>query len=302
MLAESLRRRNPGLAANIVTIDRFLLSLAGRQGQDALPREASQKTVFFRETLPALAIDVASSFSPAEKYDALIVDEGQDFSELQLVALLEVLTPSDSSYVFFADWEQDVYSAASLGAIGVDVLFTLQHNCRNTVCINDTSNRLTARRVPSMPGVPAGTKPLVLRRSGAGAVATEAWVTARSWYNGPGSVAILSPFKLENSSMAASLKGHGLSLVTSLDEWDTPDTVYFSTIKSFKGIEAPTVIVVDVNLPDASPSFRREDAYVACTRATTRLALITSNDVAAKWMEQELSDGAPALSVPPRRV
>jgi hypothetical protein len=110
--------------------------------------------------------------------------------------------------------------------------------------------------------------------------AQKAWELAKQW-SGDGSVAILSPFKIENSAMAGQSSGHGLRLSTDIKDLGTKDTVYFSTIKSFKGIEAAAVIVVDTLVPGSSKAFGLEDLYVACTRPTTRLALLTSKkDVA----------------------
>lgn len=79
-----------------------------------------------------------------------------------------------------------------------------------------------------------------------------------------------------------------MRLATSLAEWNDGDAVYFSTIKSFKGIEAASVIVVDLDIPREGTSFQAEDLYVACTRATTRLALLAKNKAAAAWMEGQL--------------
>ena len=50
----------------------------------------------------------------------------------------------------------------------------------------------------------------------------------------------------------------------------------FFYFESFKGIEASSVIVVDVGIPNDHAAFTKEDLYVATTRATTRLALLSS--------------------------
>jgi DNA helicase IV len=101
------------------------------------------------------------------------------------------------------------------------------------------------------------------------------WELAKQW-SGDGSIAVLSPFKYENSAMSGQVSGHGITLSKNIADLGKKNTIFFSTIKSFKGIEASTVIIVDLSIPDEHVAFSKEDLYVACTRATTRLALISS--------------------------
>jgi hypothetical protein len=268
-LAESLRLRNPDHAEFIWNVDKLFLDICpehrNKVGQDN----------FHRELLPSYVMDKAYEL---EKCDAIIVDEGQDFSEEQVIALLD-LRSDDGQWAFFADWKQDLYGAGSGTPIGAEVIFHLHHNCRNTVKINDASNRYFQTMIQSMPGMPLGESPLVESSS---SQSMRAWELARQW-SGEGSVAILSPFKYENSAMNGQKYGHGLRLSTDIKDLGKKDTVFFSTIKSFKGIEAVSVIVVDVGIPNEHKSFTGEDLYVACTRAITRLALISSKKAIAKY-------------------
>ncbi len=116
-------------------------------------------------------------------------------------------------------------------------------------------------------------------------MAMRAWQIASDWAVAGGSVAILSPFTLENSCMAGTRKGHSLQLVDSIDDFGRAWDGVLATIKSFKGIEAASVIVVDADLPRDHSPFRTEDLYVACTRATTRLAMLSCRREAADWLE-----------------
>jgi thymidine kinase len=285
-LAAVLRQRQPELSANIVSVDRFFVQVAKAASRLPPPSQIEQDpTQFFRQELPWIVIDAISDWSPAQRYDAVIVDEGQDFSEDQLLAAIELLKQDVGTYVFFADWKQDIFRQATAGPVGADVVFTLHHNCRNTQRINARTNKLLDSGVASMPGVPEGVDPMVQHCSDKAAMSTRAWQIARDWAAAGGAVAILSPYILENSCMAAARKGYGLQLADSIDHFGSPGTVFFSTIKSFKGIEAASVIVVDADLPRENSPFRAEDLYVACTRATARLALLAYRREAADWLE-----------------
>lgn len=111
-------------------------------------------------------------------------------------------------------------------------------------------------------------------------MANRAFQLAKEWKTGgENSVAILSPFTYQNSAMAGHEKGHGIELATKLEELHNPGRAYFSTVKSFKGIEADCVVVVDAVDPDKGTSaFTSEDLYVACTRARTRLVILTDDE------------------------
>jgi len=261
-LAESLCLNNPEYADFIWNVDKLFFEKCPEN------RNMVGQAGFYRDILPSFVMDKADVL---DKYDAIIVDEGQDFSEEQLIALLE-LRSEDGQWAFFADWKQDLYSAGSGTPIGAEVVFHLHYNCRNTVKINDASNSCVGFRIESMPGMPIGVPPVVMN---AGNQSKLAWELAKQW-SGEGSVVILSPYKYENSSMKGQTNGHGLSLSNNIKDLGKKDTVFFSTIKSFKGLEAASVIVVDVSMPGEKVAFSLEDLYVACTRATARLALISS--------------------------
>lgn len=264
-LAEFLRHLNPEHSELIWNVDRLFARLCPATSP---PAEKDKRDRFFREDLPGMVADLASEI---DKYDAIVVDEGQDFSEYQVLVMHDLLA-EEGLWVFFADWRQDLYKQGSGTPIGAEVVFTLHHNCRNTTRINDTANRFAHKAIPSMPGMPDGVLPTVEVVKDQ---SVRAWELAKRWA-GEGSIAILSPYTLANSAMKGQKLGHGLRLSEAISDLGSKDTVVFSTIRSFKGIEASVVILVDLEIPGEKAAFSGEDLYVACTRATTRLALISS--------------------------
>lgn len=271
-LSESLRLNNPEHSEYIWNIDKLFLELCSEN------RNGAGNTEFHREILPGYVMDKSHILN---KYDAIIVDEGQDFSEEQVIALLE-LKKEEGQWAFCADWKQDLYGAGIGVPIGADVVFHLHYNCRNTVKISDASNRCVNTQIESMPGMPIGEPPVIEYSRNQSKVA---WELAKQW-SGEGSIAILSPYKYENSVMNGQLSGYGLKLSQNIKDLGSKDTVFFSTIKSFKGLEASAVIIVDTMIPDEHIAFPKEDFYVACTRATTRLALLTSNKKVDHYLRQ----------------
>lgn len=273
-LAEHLRQSNKGMSEAIVSVDRLFAQIAG------LPDGRRFDERFFVEELPSRVQDVAVELSPSEKYEAFVIDEGQDFGELRLLALLELLAPT-GQWLFFADWGQNVYQAAKQEPLGAEVTFRLYHNCRNPQLVNAATNGYCDLAVVPMPGVPVGADPLV-RKGFGGTMAASAWATAHE-LSPEGGAVFLSPFRLENSCLASAKKAYGLQLTEDLALLGKPGFVFFSTIRSFKGLEARDIVLLHADVPGRSPALGAEELYVACTRAKGRLAIMASSEEAWRW-------------------
>jgi hypothetical protein len=279
-LAERLRIENPAMAAYITSVDRLFTQVAG-------PPEGRVGERYFLEELPQKVLDRAADLPLAQKYEAVVVDEGQDFGELRVIALLDLLA-NGGQWLFFADWRQDVYRAGSGDVLGAEVTFRLYHNCRNTERTNTATNRYCRQSISSMPGVPIGVVPLVSRCTSPRAMAMRAWDLAHE-FSPEGGAVFISPYRLGNSCVDAVRRGHGLELTEDIRNLGRPGFVFFSTIKSFKGLEAQQVILLHADMPDRSQAFASEDLYVACTRATGRLAILVSTEEASNWFTQNIT-------------
>lgn len=278
-LAECLRLENAAMASAITNVDRLFTHIVG-------PRSGPVTDRYFQEELPQQVLDCAANMPPSEKYEAIIVDEGQDFGDMRVIALLDLMAEG-GQWLFFADWGQDVYRAGNSEALGAEVTFRLYHNCRNTQRTNTATNQYCSQSVVSMPGVPVGVAPAVARCQSNGLMAARAWDLAHE-LSPEGGAVFISPYKLSNSCVAGLRRGHGLELTEDIRNLGKPGFVYFSTIKSFKGLEARHVILLHADMPNRSQAFGSEDLYVACTRATGRLAILVSSEDAANWFSRAL--------------
>lgn len=280
-LAEYLRIKNPECAGAIVSVDAFF------RGIGKPPAMRGEAGEYFSELLPQHVLDESLQMGSGEKYEAIIVDEGQDFGDLRTIALLELLRGPEAQWVFFADWNQDVYRTKSDTPLGAEVVFRLYHNCRNTISVTVATNRYCAMTVEPMPGSPQGEPPLLDFRKTPATVAMRAWEIVHELAPA-GGAAILGPYKLENSCMAGNVRGHGLELTQDPSKLGMPEYVYYSTVRAFKGLEAGVVVVVQVEPPDSIPSLSLEDLYVACTRARSRLAIVAGSESAHGWFASHL--------------
>jgi hypothetical protein len=280
-LAEFLRLKYPEAEDSIWSVDRLFKKIAPDL------HRARMDDVFFREDLPQYVMNLAVDFASDNKFDAIIVDEGQDFGELRIIALLELLMPNTAQWLYFCDINQDVYDVGNKGTQGAEVTFRLYHNCRNTERVNRATNRLCELAISAMPGVPSGVPPSIHLASSSEQIASKAWQLAHELAPSGGCV-ILSPYKLENSCMSNSRRGYGMELTEDISRVGKAGYVYFSTIKSFKGMEAENVILVQASRPGSSQSFHIEDLYVACTRANGRFAIVTTDPHAHEWFSSSI--------------
>jgi hypothetical protein len=66
--------------------------------------------------------------------------------------------------------------------------------------------------------------------------------------------------------------------VADLAAWRGGRGILFATVRGFKGLEADTLVIVDVQAPGTK--FTASDSYVACSRAKHLLCLVASEPLA----------------------
>ena len=124
---------------------------AGVEVQD--PRSAKLPNEYFRTTLPERF--VAALDRTGDRFDAIVVDEGQDFSALDRTALELALVDREHSVLYvFQDSTQRVYLDGEAWPSEGFVPATLPRNMRNTAAIHEAVCRVTGDRRTRASGVP----------------------------------------------------------------------------------------------------------------------------------------------------
>ena len=224
---------------------------------------------YFTTILPNALVDAVKSRSDLA-FDAIIVDEGQDFQDGWLLALRLCLKEVEHSsfYVFFDD-NQKIYAHNS-GFLGElpEGRYHLTRNLRNTKTIHDSSR-------------PWYASPRISRSSGPDGEPVTWHVTASSKELRTGLTATLSDLLgthgVERHSIAVLTAGvasdHPLARGGRLcdlpykgADGNSGDTLVFDTVRRFKGLDRPVVIVIDAEcLTDP------ELIYVALSRPSVLL-------------------------------
>lgn len=246
-------------------------------------------TEFFEQILPFNFLKSDIEF----EYDYLIVDEGQDlFRTAYLPCLGKFLKGGlkDGRWLIFYDQNQNIYnsntqfdlSLAQLKKCGA-ASFKLSVNCRNTKQIADANILMTGMANMGRPKV-SGLKVQYLPYSDKTEehkILDELLLTLKNDGICGGDVVILSKYSIVNPNNCLYkkpvTKSAGLMKISG-QMWRAKKTeVRFSTISGFKGLEAKTVILTDVD--GFSDQQVRLLNYVAISRASSLLYVLYDKHV-----------------------
>lgn len=261
--------RDLGPAMALVTVDNYhdlAANLAERAGI-ALPPAGSLTadalSTYFQEELPE-HFERALMAVP-DRYDAIVVDEGQDFADTWWLTLESTLAdPADGIFFIFYDDNQRIYSTRGDYPIPPPH-FQLRHNCRTTKRIHEAAMIFHSGTVKPACRGPEGRALVETRTTPEDELATLRRVLHElvAVEGVPlGEIVVLTP---RNQRTTRLQDGTRLGNITLTWGEDGPNTVRCRSIHAFKGLESPVVILAEPERAHAStrvPLF-----YVALSRA-----------------------------------
>jgi AAA domain/UvrD-like helicase C-terminal domain/Nuclease-related domain len=270
--------------------------LAEDLGREAgtLPEKPEPVTTdWFDVTLPGGLDDAISKLGP--RYHAIVVDEGQDFDSGWLASLDGLLFGGreDVLYVFH-DPAQSIFRADQTGELGLTE-FPLDFNCRNPQPIHELLEPLALGGLDSLARRTDGRPPEFIKAD----VDAEAIEALRVVLHRlvqvegvvPGSIAVLSGVGLDKSAVwrhrrfgnevlwngAVDDAGHVLGLVADEVPEQPPDVVLCDSVRRFKGLERPVIVLLEV--PRDDPDRLDRLLYIGASRATQHLIVIAPTAV-----------------------
>lgn len=216
------------------------------QWWDETPRRGDD---FWRLELPSRLLDIAEDQLP--KFDAVIVDEGQDFKPEWFEFLQRLLlTQAETHFAVFLDEHQDIFKHwTHFPCSPRPARKVLQKNCRNTRRIIDYLNGSYPTTMVPFEGSPVGTSVIVHETKGrvheqSQIVATVKQLTGVEGVS-PGSIVILLNQDKSESSLADVKSIAGYPLLSTYERYDPRSrSIYYSQISIFKGLEADVVFLI----------------------------------------------------------
>lgn len=241
---------------------------------------AENREVFWRAKAPELFYDAIGLST--DRYDAVVIDEGQDFLPNWWLPVEMLQKDENGPFYLFFDPAQNLYAGEQFTIPDLGEPICLPTNCRNTKKIAETCGRIGGFSIPVRDIAPTGDATVIeVAAAGNGQAAlcekiVQEW-TGRGGLK-PSQVAILDPHNLHNSSLRGRKSMAGVNLTDNLDLWADNKGILFSTIRSFKGLEADAIVILDVPVPGSLQYFNRSDLYVAASRAKHLLVVVALDE------------------------
>nr|WP_275588407.1 NERD domain-containing protein [Microlunatus panaciterrae] len=222
---------------------------------------------YWEEELPSSMITIAASLPVGRRFDAIVVDEAQDFADRWWAAVLAALkNPAEGGIYVYSDEGQRVF--ARFGGIPeCQAVFMLEHNLRNTRQIADTFQSLALTRMRARGGV--GPQARLVPCAAEQAIGTADDAVESLFDEG---------WRAQDIALLTTGKRHPEQVIRQAQSqdaywasfWDD-DQVFYGHVLGFKGLERRAVVLA-VN--DNEPRDRaRERLYVGLSRARDELVV-----------------------------
>lgn len=245
-------------------------------------RPVQDQTEFFETVMPNAMLEAIDTLGP--QFDAIIVDEGQDFKENWWLPLISLLRDQDQGILFaFFDDNQNLYRGfENIPGVIDEAPFPLIDNCRNTQRIHHIVSTFhhDARHL-RCPG-PEGKSPEIYEyvdlkgqirhlRQILHRLVHEEHIDCRD-------MVILTPCSKDRTEFkdGMSIANFTLSSKPTL----ICNHIQVSSVHTFKGLESRVVILTEVD-PEAS-HLLDSVLYVGCSRARTYLVILYNRSLDEK--------------------
>lgn len=245
---------------------------------------ASNQDEAFWSTSAARLFENAIERLEQDRFDAVVVDEGQDFHESWWDSV-EWLNRdlSDGPLYVFHDPAQQLQHQSTQRLPKLGTPFVLPCNCRNTQRIASVCAAAIKQDIRIKTGQPEGREPVFKVAADELSQRREIAARLQCWLAGSSGVskrqvAILCPTSIPRSSLRQLTTLSGVGFTDDLNEWRADKAVLVTTLRRFKGLEADAVILFDVPEFDESV-FTRRHFYVACSRAKHLLCVIAKSEL-----------------------
>jgi superfamily I DNA/RNA helicase len=262
--------KKPSLVGNILD------DLVARWKIQGPPTAGSKEEVsnYYQEFLPNALLTHAAGLQDHQKFDAWVVDEAQDLQPAHWELLQASLRDPENGMIHvFGDKDQNLFAGATelpwFYAIG-----RLNRNLRSSRAIARSLNELSdSDNEPS--GIIQGMPPEILlvdNRDEAEQVANsyvEFLIESVGWR--PQDIAVITT--RQRHAIHESLKDDSTKY---WDQYFANDSVFYTHVSSFKGLERPVVVVVVNGIPFGSEA--NQQLYVAMSRARDDLVLVGAKE------------------------
>jgi hypothetical protein len=227
---------------------------------------------YYEEVLPQVLLEAAEEIGRV--YDAIIIDEGQDFQVNYWIALESLLKEEGYLYIFF-DSNQNLYSGAGdFAGLIQEPPFSLTRNCRNTQSIHQVVAQFHDNPTSLFADGPVGRPPELIVYQDERDMLRQLQKLLNRLVNVEyidcRDVVILTPRGGERTQLKPGMKIGNFILSNRHDP--RSNAIQVASVYRFKGLERRLVILAEI---DAKNHFNSDMVmYVGCSRARTHLVIL----------------------------
>jgi len=232
---------------------------------------SQNKEILFSEIYPQILFDASEEIGRV--YDAIIVDEGQDFLDNYWIALESLLKPEGYLYIFYDDNQNIFHGSEDFGGLITEAPFSLTENCRNTKRIHKTVKLFHNNPESLQSFAPEGRDPEYVfcpdeastRRN----LRQILYRLIEQEHIENHNLIVLTPRSLEKSILTGAELGN--FLLTNHPPTN-PSQIQVTSIHRFKGLEKRVVILAEIG--EHMTHDLEMLLYVGCSRARTHLIIL----------------------------
>jgi hypothetical protein len=229
---------------------------------------------FWEVQLPRLMGELAEQVPDGKRYDAIVVDEAQDFADSWWTPVLEALRSEETGGLFvYSDENQRIFARYGQPPVQL-VPLVLDHNLRNTQEIYESFGPLAPSRMYSRGGHGPEVRFVACTAEAALETADEQidLLLEEGW--DPGKIVLLTtghrhPVQVEQTQFRDQT-GYWKGF------YDDGE-VFYGHVLGFKGLERPVVVLCLNEVGERDRA--RERLYVGMSRATDQLVVVGDPDV-----------------------
>jgi hypothetical protein len=211
------------------------------------------------------------------KFDAIIIDEGQDFKEFWYETIFKLAKPDSFKLVFMDEMQNIFGNYTAIPNAESFIKYSLPENCRNTKNIVKYLSNVLQTEIKSFEKTPQGDE--IIYKEFKNQIEEQKYLldeikalTKEHEISTDQLLILLNSEKVE-SCLANTTKAGSLPIV-SLDRSGRMErnSINFTTINTFKGLEADIVFVVDIDkIPEKQ---KLEKLYTEASRARFKLYVL----------------------------
>jgi len=241
------------------------------------PKDPKERAEFWQSEVPNRMFDQVIDLVPEPRFDAMVIDEAQDFSRDWWFTVESLARKPDGPLSIFYDPNQNVFHQESTLPT-TKATYRLNINCRNTRQIHQHSMAFLDAEISSSPLVPEGTAPEIRRADTDSEQRKCIDDVIKQWKSeyrfGPKQIVVLASSKRANTCLATTPRIGGFSITEDPEQWRAGKGILCTTITAFKGLESESVILLQAAEHSHVTNL---DRYVATSRAKHLLAVIESD-------------------------